>query len=186
MVTKQLLVITGATGSGKTTVSHYLKEAFQIPQVVTHTTRPRRHNEVDGVDYYFETPDTLAQKHLVESVSYSGYQYGSSHEALDLAWQKAQLISLVVDTKGAQTYLETFPEEASVLFLTVSETDALITRLEKRKDSPEAIQKRIQSAEFKRDLMLPSHLNQRATVLVNDDWEITKQALATLIATLKN
>ncbi|QFP80364.1 guanylate kinase [Latilactobacillus graminis] len=183
---KQLLVITGATGSGKTTVSHYLKTAFQIPQVVTHTTRPRRHNEVDGVDYYFETPTTLAQKHLIESVTYSGYQYGSSYEALDLAWQKAPLISLVVDTQGAQTYLEVFPKIVSVLFLTVSESQSLITRLEKRKDRPEAIQKRITSAEFKRDLILPPTLNQQATVLRNDDWESTKQALAALIATFRN
>lgn len=182
---KKLLIITGATGSGKTTVSHYLKEAYNIPQVVTHTTRPKRHNEVAGVDYYFETPESMREKHLIESVTYSGYQYGSSYEALELAWQQSPLISLVVDTQGAKTYLKTFPQEVMVLFLTVSAPDALVTRLQKRRDSPEAIEKRLASAEFKRDLMVPSELNQHAKVIVNDNWEVTKQTLADLMAQLK-
>lgn len=185
MVEKQLLVITGATGSGKTTVSHWLTKMYQIPQVVTHTTRPKRHNEVDGVDYYFETEASLAQKHLIESVTYSGYQYGSSYEALDLAWDKSPLISLVVDTKGAQTYLETFGKQVTVLFLTVSEATALISRLEKRNDSPEAIQKRIASAEFKRDLMVSGPLHDQAQIIVNDDWQATQKTLMAIIEQLR-
>lgn len=185
MVEKQLLVITGATGSGKTTVSHWLTEMYQIPQVVTHTTRPKRHNEVDGVDYYFETESSLAQKHLIESVTYSGYHYGSSHEALELAWTKSPLISLVVDTKGAQTYLETFGKQVTVLFLTVSEATALISRLEKRNDSPEAIQKRLASAEFKRDLMVSGPLHDQAQIIVNDDWQETQKTLTTIIEQLR-
>ena len=152
---------------------------------MTHTTRPKRHNEVAGVDYYFETDASMQQKHLIESVTYSGYRYGSSHEALALAWDQAPIISLVVDTQGAKTYLETYPDEVLVLFLTVSAPDALVARLQKRKDTPEAIQKRIASAEFKRDLMLPTTLNQQAKIIVNDDWSKTKQVLAELMTTLQ-
>lgn len=39
LTTKRIFVITGPTGSGKTTVSHYLRSQYQIPQVITHTTR---------------------------------------------------------------------------------------------------------------------------------------------------
>ena len=32
----KIIVITGATGTGKTTVSDYLKTYYRIPQVITH------------------------------------------------------------------------------------------------------------------------------------------------------
>ena len=36
----KLIVITGATGTGKTTVSGYLRDNYRIHRVMTHTTRP--------------------------------------------------------------------------------------------------------------------------------------------------
>lgn len=49
----KLIVITGATGTGKTTVSAYLRDNYRIHRVMTHTTRPPRTGEQNGVDYYF-------------------------------------------------------------------------------------------------------------------------------------
>jgi guanylate kinase len=66
---------------------------------MTHTTRPRRHNEVEGVDYAFETPQSFAANHYIEDVTYAGYQYGSSYESLYAAWDKAAFASIVLDTK---------------------------------------------------------------------------------------
>jgi guanylate kinase len=60
----KLIVITGATGTGKTTVSGYLRDNYRIHRVMTHTTRPARTGEKNGVDYYFETPASFATKHL--------------------------------------------------------------------------------------------------------------------------
>lgn len=79
----KLIVITGATGTGKTTVSAYLRDNYRIHRVMTHTTRPARKGEKNGVDYYFETPASFATKHFIEKVTYAGYEYGSSHESLE-------------------------------------------------------------------------------------------------------
>ena len=38
----RVFVITGAAGSGKTTVRNYLHERYGMPRVITHTTRPAR------------------------------------------------------------------------------------------------------------------------------------------------
>ncbi len=44
---RKVFVLTGNTGTGKTTVANYLNEFFEMPKVITHTTRAPREGEVD-------------------------------------------------------------------------------------------------------------------------------------------
>lgn len=184
-VMKHVIVITGATGTGKTTVSTYLKTKYQIPRIITHTTRPMRPGERDGVDYYFETDASFAENHYLESVTYAGYQYGSSYEGLQRAFEKSDLVSIVLDTKGAETYVRDLKEQAFILFLTVGKSVVLHERLKDRGDQLEMIQSRIKSKEYSRDLTLPEDLKGIATVLQNDDWAKTQERLAAIVAKLK-
>lgn len=174
---QQLLVITGATGTGKTTVSRYLTEQYGIPRVVTHTTRPMRPNEIAGKDYYFETPATFQKLHLIESVTYAGYQYGSSREGIARAWQTADQVSIVLDTKGALTYWQTFGAKVTILYLTISDASHLQERLQSRGDQQQMIKQRLASTEYYRDLKLPQALLDVAHVIVNDDWAAAKQQI---------
>lgn len=54
-----LVVITGKTASGKTTLKKALM-AHGFKNLVTYTTRAPRDGEVDGVDYHFITDDEFA------------------------------------------------------------------------------------------------------------------------------
>lgn len=47
-----MIILTGKSGSGKTTVAREL-EKHGFKRAVTCTTRPRRTGEEDGVDYHF-------------------------------------------------------------------------------------------------------------------------------------
>lgn len=49
---KQLFILTGRAGSGKSTCLSFL-ETIGYKRIVTYTTRPPRNNEIDGVDYHF-------------------------------------------------------------------------------------------------------------------------------------
>ncbi|MCH5462302.1 guanylate kinase [Lactobacillus sp. LC28-10] len=182
---KHVIVITGATGTGKTTVSTYLKTKFQIPRIITHTTRPMRPGEKDGVDYYFETDASFASNHYLESVTYAGYQYGSSYEGLQRAFEKNDLVSIVLDTKGAETYVRELKEQAFILFLTVGQSVILHERLRDRGDQLEMIQSRIKSKEYSRDLTLPADLKGVATVIQNDHWGNTQEKLDTIVTQLR-
>ncbi|KRN75404.1 guanylate kinase [Weissella kandleri] len=179
---KKVLVITGNTGTGKTTVADYLKRHYDIPQVITHTTRAPRQGELDGQDYYFETPETFQRLHLLEHVQYSYAAYGSSYEGLERAWQKAPVISIVLDTAGAITYQKALGAEAVVLYLTIGKTGLLAERLLARGDDPVKVQARLNSAEYQRDLAIPKELAQRAYVIKNDDWKATEQRLGAIIS----
>ncbi len=62
---RKVFVLTGNTGTGKTTVANYLNEFFEMPKFITHTNRSPRECEVDQVDYYFETEASFKQNHYL-------------------------------------------------------------------------------------------------------------------------
>ncbi|GAB5052652.1 MULTISPECIES: hypothetical protein [Pediococcus] len=182
----KIIVITGATGTGKTTVSDYLKTYYHVPQVITHTTRPARKGEISGKDYYFETERSFFNNHYLENVVYSGYHYGSSYEGLERGWQRNTLVSIVLDTKGAVTYEQQLGEQVVILYLTVSNHEKLVKRLKKRGDDTEMVRQRIASEEYQRDLQLPAELKTKAHVILNDDWQTARKQIDQIMQRLTN
>ncbi|MGK4062540.1 guanylate kinase [Weissella paramesenteroides] len=178
---RKVFVLTGNTGAGKTTVANYLNEFYEMPKVITHTTRPPREGEIDQVDYYFESEQSFKENHYLESVAYANYRYGSSYEGLERAWEKSPLITIVLDTAGAKTYSEKLGDEAVVIFLTVTKPDEILGRLSKRGDNLEETRRRMASEEYKRDVQLPQSLQGIAHVVVNDDWLSTKEEIDNIV-----
>ena len=87
-----LLVLTGRSGTGKDTVAQYLKGQHDFERIVTYTTRPKRKNEVDGVDYHFISEKEFKQKEkegfFLETTSFKNSDkktlyYGTSIESLE-------------------------------------------------------------------------------------------------------
>lgn len=181
---KKIIIIAGPSGVGKTTVSNYLQEKYNIPRVVTHTTRPMRKGEVDGVSYYFEDDASFEKLHFFEHVKYGDYQYGSSKEALQRAWDKNDLASLIVETDGVKSYLEALGDQVYFIYLTVKNPEILTERLVERGDDPVEIKRRLNSSEFKRDLHLRPELKKNAHILENDNWTDTEKSLDKIVKML--
>lgn len=181
MKNNKVFVITGATGVGKTTIARYLQDTYRMPRVLTHTTRPPREREEDGIAYYFETDNSFEKNHYLERVQYAGYKYGSSYEALERAWEKNPYATIVLDTAGAITYSQELGEQAVIIFVTVTHPDMLIDRVQVRGDDPLVVEQRIASPEFLRDVTLPKELKNVAYELANDDWAKTKVRLDLLV-----
>ena len=57
----KLVVISGPSGAGKTSVCRELKKDGRVEFSISATTRPKRETEVDGVDYHFMTPEAFEQ-----------------------------------------------------------------------------------------------------------------------------
>lgn len=181
----KVLVITGATGTGKTTVQDYLVAQYPVTKVITHTTRPPRQGEVDGRDYYFETETSFPKNHYLESVLYSGYHYGSSREGLAAGFERAPFVAIVLDSKGAITYAQELGEQAVVIFLTVSQPEELLERVTQRGDDRAMLKQRFASPEYRRDLTMPLALQGKAIQLNNDNWQRTQIKLDELMKRLQ-
>lgn len=173
----RVFVITGAAGSGKTTVRDYLHNQYKMARVITHTTRAPRANERDGIDYYFEDNESFFDNHFLESVHYAGNYYGSSYEGLENAWEKSPLATIVLDTAGAITYKQKLGDKAIIIFLEVGDSEELQRRMQGRGDNAEMVEKRIKSQEYNRDLQMPYELKGKAYEVVNKDWDKTRKRL---------
>ena len=180
---KKIILIAGPSGAGKTTISEYLTRKYNIPRVITHTTRPMREGEVPNKSYYFESDESFSKLHFFEHVKYGKFQYGSSKEALETAWKNHDIVSLIVDIQGIESYLAQLKEQAYFLYVTASNIDELKERLIRRGDSVEMVRERLSGRELN---PLPNSLKQDAHILYNDVWNDTEEKLDLIISNIES
>lgn len=76
--------ITGQSASGKSFLEKALKDTGRFGKAISHTTRPMRSGEENGVDYYFVSKEDFAQmvdtEQMIEAVEFGGYLYGISKD----------------------------------------------------------------------------------------------------------
>lgn len=146
----KLIIVTAPSGAGKTTVvKHLLKTIPSLAFSVSATTRTKRENETDGIDYYFLSPEEfkskIAANEFVEwEEVYPGKFYGTLHTELARLWNEGKNIIFDVDVKGALNLKNKFPEKTFSLFIQPPSLEILVERLKKREtETPETLQTRI-------------------------------------------
>jgi guanylate kinase len=145
------VVVAAPSGTGKTTVCRaVVARDPAIEFSVSHTTRPQRPGERDGVDYHFVTPeefDRLAREGaFLEWAVYNGNRYGTSWAALDEPLRRGGDLLLEIEVQGARQVRER-RADARFIFLLPPALSALRERLEQRgSDDAGAIAKRLEIA----------------------------------------
>ena len=143
-----LVVLSGPSGVGKDTVLNALKKSgHNFHFVVTANTRPKRPEEVDGVDYIFVSKERFAQmidndELLEHAVVYGDYKGIPKRQVRD-ALASGQDVLMRLDVQGAATVRRLVPE-AVLIFLTAPTEQELVARLRARKtEPPDQLQLRI-------------------------------------------
>ncbi len=180
-----LVVLSGPSGVGKDSTMARLRElGARFYQVVTATTRPRRPNETDGVDYHFLTMQQFAemietQELLEHAVVYGDYK-GIPKAEVRKGLASGLDVVLRVDVQGAATIRSLVPQ-AVAIFLIASSEEEMVVRLRGRKtEDPGMLAMRIATAreELRR-------LDEFDYVVVNRDGclgEAVLQVLAIMTA----
>lgn len=149
--TGALFVVTGASGTGKTTLVQAALAAIPgITFSVSATTRPIRDGEQDGTDYHFLDRDTFMSKveagEFLEWAEVYGNCYGTLREPVEAALSDGQSILLDIDTQGAEQVRASGITHLSVFILPPSKA-ALRARLSARAtDDEEVIERRMREA----------------------------------------
>ncbi len=146
-----LIVLSGPSGVGKDATLHAMqKRATSFYFVVTATTRPRRPNEVDGVDYHFVTKsefaDMIDKGELLEYAIVYGDYKGIPKQHVRAALESGKDVIMRIDVQGAATVRKLIPEAVTIFLMAESEAE-LVRRLQERKtETPENLKMRIATA----------------------------------------
>ncbi len=179
--TGNLYVIAAPSGTGKTSLVKALTDNIENLSVsISHTTRPMRPNEQDGVNYFFTSKDQfmqmVANDEFLEHANVFDHCYGTSKRwVADMQHQGVDVI-LEIDWQGHQQIKKLFPDSISIFILPPSLED-LRSRLENRnQDKPDVIAKRLSDA---RETV--SHVDEFDYLVINDNFERAASDLTTII-----
>lgn len=180
-----LVVLSGPSGSGKGTV---LKQAMRsnpnIEVSVSVTTRAPRAGEIDGVNYYFLTPEAfqnlLAEDGLLEWAEFCGNFYGTPREKIEQRLNEGKDVVLEIEVQGAMKVRAAFPD-AVLIFNLPPSLEELKNRLTGRKtEPPEVVEKRLNTAVWE-----ISQAENYGYVIVNDDVENAVGAFLSILESEK-
>ncbi|MGL4564107.1 MAG: guanylate kinase [Halioglobus sp.] len=180
--TGTLFTVSAPSGAGKTSlVNALIRHDRQLRVSVSHTTRPRRPGETDGVDYHFIDAATfqsmLARTEVLEHAQVFGNLYGTSQ-----AWVEQQLragidVILEIDWQGAQQVKRLMPRTQAIFILPPSRA-TLQQRLTARGQDDSAII----AARMAEAVEEMSHYVEGDYLVVNQDFDRALAELQAIVA----
>lgn len=181
----KLIIISAPSGSGKSTIIGRIMqdESLRLAFSVSATTRPRRGEEVHGVDYYYKTVDEFQQMiendELVEYQEvYEGRYYGTPKSEVERITALGMNVVLDLDVLGGVNVKQMYGDRAISIFIQPPSIEVLRQRLiDRGTDSMEDINARLAKAEF--EISIGPQFDH---TVVNDDLETAVNEVHELIA----
>jgi guanylate kinase len=174
----KLLVVSGPSGVGKSTITNRLRADERFWISVSVTTRVMRTGEVDGIDYIFVSEDKFNQmirdNQFLEWADFAGSKYGTPKKAVEEALQDGKNVILEIELNGARQVRKN-SKNAILIFIEPPSWDELTARLINRgTESEQSTQARLDRA--KEELLAAAEFDY---VVINHQVE---QSVAELVS----
>ncbi|WP_168169755.1 AAA family ATPase [Candidatus Izimaplasma bacterium ZiA1] len=135
-----MLILIGASASGKTEIAKELINNYNMNKMITYTTREKRENEINGIDYHFISEakflELKSQNFFIETSIYNHTYYGTSFK------QAKDDKVLIVDINGANNINKHNINSNIYVYLHTLE-NIREERMAERNDKPSDIKKRL-------------------------------------------
>ena len=150
-----MIILIGASASGKTEVCKALCYSFGYKKFVTTTTRSKRRGEIDGIDYFFITNEEfnkrVKENKFIEHILYNGNQYGTEKNQID------DKTVLVLEPDGLKEFKK-LNDPHIISFFLKSSSNIRKERMRIRGDEESVIEKRLilDENKFNKENMTPA------------------------------
>ncbi len=181
MKSGKLFILSAPSGAGKSSLAKALVESLPDMAVsVSHTTRPPRPGEQNGVHYFFvnraQFDELVAGGRFLEHATVFGNSYGTSRAEIENLLKQGKNVLLDIDWQGARLIKEQVPQAVSIFILPPSRA-ALEERLRaRRQDAPDVIARRMREA-----VSELRHYAEFDCVIVNDEFAAALSDLKAII-----
>jgi len=180
------LVLCGPSGAGKSTLLKKMMEKYKqhFGFSVSHTTRPARPGEENGVAYNFVSKEdmqkAIANDEFIEHATFAGNMYGTSKAAVETVMERGLICILDIDVQGVISMKKT-TFNSNYVFIMPPNTKVLEERLKGRgTETEDSLKKRLDLAT--RDMEYGQTEGNFGIIIVNDDLDT---AYASLMEFLK-
>lgn len=128
----KLLVVSGPSGVGKSTITNKLRTDNRFWISVSVTTRRLRTGETNGVDYHFvsdeEFTKMIERNEFLEWADFAGAKYGTPRKAVEDALASGKNVILEIELNGARQVRKN-TKDAVLIFIEPPSWEELTTRL---------------------------------------------------------
>jgi len=179
---KNIITISAPSGSGKTTLCKALRKVREdIGWSISYTTRQKRKNEQNGVDYHFistkEFENRILKDEFAEWENVHGNYYGTSKFILKKAINNNETLLFELDVKGAMSIKANNPDNTYSIFILPPSIEALRERLIKRgTDTMKRIEIRLKR--FEEEL---GYKDRFDFVIINNNLELAIKELINVV-----
>jgi len=177
-----LFVVAAPSGAGKTTLVHKLMDTNAALRFsISFTTRPQRHTETDGEDYFFVSPEAFQTMidagDFLEHALVFDHCYGTSKTQVASLLNEGHNVILEIDWQGARQVRNHMPDCRSIFLLPPSIAELKRRLTGRGTDSAEVIERRYQDA-----LGDMSHWHEFDFAVINDDLDVAHAELERIVS----
>ena len=182
MGSARLIIISSPSGAGKTTISRALvRSSDRYRLSISATTRPKKANETEAVDYFFKTNQQfeymVKANEFLEYATVFGNSYGTPKDYISQQLVKDINVVLDIDWQGANAIRGKDDYQSLSIYILPPSMAALRKRLESRAmDSDDVIASRMLKAKSE-----IQHYHEYDHVVINDNFEQTLMHIISVV-----